>query len=162
MIILNLKEKIDYSKMPEVLKDVYLFIGMGTAIIEAAYAKVPSVVCIESLTTPYSYGYLYEMEDYNFGELDPLNTNFKNIKDLIINLLSLSKSEYYQEMEKTYQYAQKYKPDIIMQNFCAIMNQKEYTSNYFDYPTIKYYQFISNYIYKFISKILLRLTNGKR
>lgn len=154
---IKLRGEIDYFQMTKVLEDAYIFIGMGTALIEAGYSKVPSIVCIEGLNLPCSYGYIYDMVDHNIGEQDILNNNYLNVKDLIVRILNLSEEFYNLEMEKTYSYVSKYKMDEIMHNFCSIIKQSTIHSITIEYPLKKYYFFIYENILHVIKRILYKI-----
>lgn len=59
---------VSYDQYPEVLKDAYLFVGCGTALLEASAAGVPSLIgpCLgEKVVT---YGWTCDQEDANTGE----------------------------------------------------------------------------------------------
>lgn len=57
---------LNYAELPVILKDSFLFVGMGMAMVEAAAMGIPALVAIESEMKPLTYGF--------FGELDPSNT----------------------------------------------------------------------------------------
>lgn len=67
-----LKGNVNYSNLNDTLINYDLFIGSGTAIIEAASAGVCSIVGIESSITDLTYGFfssVYKI-DYNISETD--------------------------------------------------------------------------------------------
>jgi hypothetical protein len=76
--------KLEYKKMPSVLNDASLFIGSGTAIVEAAAAGVPCIIGIESIEQPQSYGFLTDTIGLSFQEKGlnyPLYTYEKIMSD---------------------------------------------------------------------------------
>ena len=64
------KGSIPYTELKNVLSDTFLFVGSGTAIIEASSIGVPSVIGIESLNTADTYGFFYETIGYSYNEID--------------------------------------------------------------------------------------------
>lgn len=87
---------LDYAKLPEILQQSFLYIGMGTTIVEAASLGVPALIAIESETKPLTYGL--------FGQIDPSNLGEKSdsllkypLLEKITYLCELN-SEAYQEL----------------------------------------------------------------
>ncbi|MDD1013499.1 glycosyltransferase [Pseudomonas rubra] len=68
--IVHFKGAIDYSSFPKVLEGAFAFVGSGTAIIEAAALGVPSIVGIESIQDPVTYGLLSDIEGRSYNEFD--------------------------------------------------------------------------------------------
>lgn len=67
----TLHGKLDYSKMREVVAGCDLFVGSGTALVEAAAAGRPALIGIESIETAETYGYLSEGQGYSYHENTP-------------------------------------------------------------------------------------------
>jgi 1,2-diacylglycerol 3-alpha-glucosyltransferase len=68
--VVHFKGAIDYSSFPRVLEGAFAFVGSGTAIIEAAALGVPSIVGIESIQDPVTYGLLSDIEGRSYNEFD--------------------------------------------------------------------------------------------
>jgi 1,2-diacylglycerol 3-alpha-glucosyltransferase len=66
-----LKGQFKYELLNQTLKDTFLFVGSGTAIIEAASLYIPSMVGIESVKAPITYGYLSDVHDLTYNEYVP-------------------------------------------------------------------------------------------
>jgi glycosyltransferase involved in cell wall biosynthesis len=62
---------VPYSKFAETVCSATLFIGSGTALIEAAALGVPSMVGIESIQQPETYGFLSDVVGLSYNELMP-------------------------------------------------------------------------------------------
>jgi glycosyltransferase involved in cell wall biosynthesis len=61
-----------YTNIPLVLEDAFLFIGMGTSLVEAAACGVPSLIAIESNQSATTYGFFHEVDmGYSVGEVIP-------------------------------------------------------------------------------------------
>jgi 1,2-diacylglycerol 3-alpha-glucosyltransferase len=81
-----LKGRIEYSKFSKVLEDTFLFVGSGTAILEAAVLGVPSIVGIESSKVPETFGFLSDIKGFSYNEYNIFSKIFL-IKDRIIEIL---------------------------------------------------------------------------
>ena len=78
---------LEYKNFDEVVKQADLFIGSGTALIQAASLGVPSIVGIENMNHPESYGYFSDVHryEYNLKGLDLPVINIENmIEDFIL------------------------------------------------------------------------------
>lgn len=95
-----------YEKFASTLDDAFLFVGMGTSIIEAGSCGVPVIPAIVDFG-PYSYGFLYEMPEYHLGEILD-NPPDKSVIFLVKRLLSLDEKEYINECYKTREYCSQY------------------------------------------------------
>ena len=60
--------EVKYSDLPEIINDAFCFIGSGTTLIEASAAGVPSIVGIESISTPHTCGFFSEIDGYSYNE----------------------------------------------------------------------------------------------
>ena len=56
--------KLDYEKLYEVLEDTFMFVGMGTTIIEASSIGVPSLQAIDSEKRTVTYGFFNELTGF--------------------------------------------------------------------------------------------------
>jgi glycosyltransferase involved in cell wall biosynthesis len=64
----HLHGNLEYSRFGETIADAGLFVGSGTALIEAAACGVPALIGIESEPDDLSYGYLHEMPGLAYHE----------------------------------------------------------------------------------------------
>ncbi|HZW12865.1 MAG TPA: glycosyltransferase family 4 protein [Noviherbaspirillum sp.] len=62
---------ISYSEFPDTVRRATLFIGSGTALLEAAALGVPAMVGIESIAQPETYGFLSDIEGLSYNEFMP-------------------------------------------------------------------------------------------
>lgn len=85
---------LEYKNLYSVLKDAYLFVGMGTVLIEASSMGVPALQAIESEKMPVTYGFFSELNGLSIGEV---NVDFVkiNMKESIIELAQKNEKEYY-------------------------------------------------------------------
>lgn len=65
------KGQIPYSEFAKTVSRATLFIGSGTALLEAAALGVPAMVGIESIQEPETYGFLSDIKGLSYNELMP-------------------------------------------------------------------------------------------
>jgi len=63
--------EIEYSRLPNALANSALFVGSGTALIEAAAMGVPALIGIESIKTPDTYGFISDIDGFSYNENVP-------------------------------------------------------------------------------------------
>ena len=87
--------ELEYKNLFSVLKDAFMFIGMGTVHIEASSMGVPALQGIDSETEQVSYGFFSSLKGLSIGEV---NENFLkvNMKDSILELAAKNEQEYYE------------------------------------------------------------------
>lgn len=112
---IKLKGEISYSSLYSIFNSAYIFIGMGTSLIEAAMAKVPCIVAIINQEKPVSYGYFYEQSGFNCGEFE-MNKKEYLIQELIENLLKMDENQYAIESQKNHDFSMLYSIENIMKN----------------------------------------------
>ncbi len=81
----SLKGILDYNKFDEVVSQANVFIGNGTSVLEAANLGVPSISGIESYELPESYGFVSDIEDFDYNEFIPGKVTIE-FESLIIKL----------------------------------------------------------------------------
>lgn len=64
----NLKGGLDYDRFAEVVSTYDIFIGSGSAIVQAAGLGVSGIIGIENTTLPETYGFLGELEGFSYNE----------------------------------------------------------------------------------------------
>ncbi len=89
-----LKGLVPYEKFPEVLRDAFAFIGMGTSAIEAGLCQVPSITAIAYANEPITHGLIHQLINYNSGEFNE-KENVYNIQDILMKLFEMNHKEYY-------------------------------------------------------------------
>lgn len=65
---IELRGELEYSKFAQAISEFDIFIGSGTAIVEAAGQGIPSLVGIESVEAPVTYGFLSEIPGFTYNE----------------------------------------------------------------------------------------------
>lgn len=127
---IRLHGHLDYQNLGEVLSDAGAFVGMGTALIEAGFCRVPSVVALENSKTEMTYGYLYHLPLGACGEQFDA-TPALTTTELLERLLLMSEAEYTTEMERTCQYVQPFDQERVYQQLLrCFKNAKPCKSSY--------------------------------
>lgn len=67
----TLRGPLEYARLREVVAGSDLFVGSGTALIEAAAVGRPAMIGIESVEYPETYGYLSDARGYSYNENMP-------------------------------------------------------------------------------------------
>lgn len=62
---------LSYSAFSDTVRRATLFVGSGTALLEAAALGVPAMVGIESIAQPETYGFLSDIEGLSYNEFMP-------------------------------------------------------------------------------------------
>jgi len=61
---------VPYSQFQCVLDEAFLFVGCGSALLEAAAAGVPCMYGVDSIESPLTYGHFHDVPGTNLGERD--------------------------------------------------------------------------------------------
>lgn len=132
--VVQLHGAVSYHDITNVLSSAFLFIGMGTALLEAAAMGVPTLVSIESAKKPSTYGFFHEIpiDDGNLGEMDTKRKIF-NIGNKIEWVYKKTDEEYKNIEKETLLQVKKYSIETVMKKYIsALLNAKE-----FKYPITK-------------------------
>jgi glycosyltransferase involved in cell wall biosynthesis len=84
---------VSYDRLPEILSDAYVFIGMGTSVIEAGMCKVPAIVAIAYTENSITHGLVHELPDFSCGEFIE-NYPVYNVLDQLRTLFDYDTDEY--------------------------------------------------------------------
>jgi glycosyltransferase involved in cell wall biosynthesis len=108
--------KLDYSKFKDAVSDAFLFIGSGTALIEAAACGVPALIGIESEESDQSYGFLHSMAGYSYQEKGiPVATS--SFSSFCEKLYFLDQVEYAEECQRSQHKAQEFSIEKMVAGF---------------------------------------------
>jgi glycosyltransferase involved in cell wall biosynthesis len=111
-----------HSQFSQALRTAYLFVGMGTALVEAALCGVPGIAALAYDETGITYGPLYRLPFGNVGELTdtaPAST----VESEIEALLRSTEDEYALEVSRSLGYAKQYDMDLSMNRFLDIVEK---------------------------------------
>jgi glycosyltransferase involved in cell wall biosynthesis len=143
---------VPYARFREVLEDGYIFVGMGTSILEAALFRVPNVNAIA-----YDREGLTGGPVYNFppGSIGPGNTPPQlKVVDEIERILRLSPADYRVEEERVGQSVDVHEMGNSMKYFLQLVREAEpVTSGHHFYRL--------NYPFWFLRRIMKRLAGTR-
>lgn len=86
---------IPYEDFPEAVGDAFAYIGLGTALIEAAACGIPSLVAIDSHAGPMTYGFVQDTTGNDIGGYVPGHVEHP-IAERLLWLASRTEEEYRQ------------------------------------------------------------------
>lgn len=90
--LVHLKGTLKYSLFDQVVSQYDLFIGSGTAIIQAASLGVPSIVGVENVIQAKTYGYFSDVHQYEYN-LKGLDLPFISVEKMIEDYVAMSATE---------------------------------------------------------------------
>ncbi|MFW5803673.1 MAG: glycosyltransferase [bacterium] len=125
----NIKGQVAYEKFAEVVREGFAFVGLGTAVLEAASFGVPAITCVSYSEKPISFGFVNELTNYNVGS--PINNyTYKNIIDLLELLINADDPTYEKIRKENYQY--------VNENFELNKVMKQFLIHHKDADVINY------------------------
>jgi len=89
---ITLKGTLNYSKFDEVVSQSDIFIGDGTAIVQASSLGVPSIVGVQNVVEPKSYGFFCDVYNYQYTRKG-LDLPLLPVEQLILEYISMSSNE---------------------------------------------------------------------
>jgi len=122
--VITLKGSIPYERLWQALSDAYVFVGMGTAVLEAALFGIPVVTARPYDREGMTCGPLYQFPPGCVQFSDPAQPLLK-VADEIERVLCLTPEGYRAEQEKIRAYVQMYEMDSSMQRFLKLVREAE-------------------------------------
>lgn len=86
---IHLKGTLDYLKFDEIVSNYNLFIGSGTAIIQAAALGLPSIVGVENVIEAETYGYFSDVNQYEYN-LKGLDLEMISVETIIEDYINMN------------------------------------------------------------------------
>ncbi len=113
-----LRGPLPYSQFVEAIRSSLVFLGSGTALIEAAACGVPAMIGIESQEDDQTYGFLHEMPGLSYHEKGlPVAT--RSYGECVAWLASLGPAEYAEVCRRSRDKAKEFSIDIFIERFIA-------------------------------------------
>lgn len=116
-----LKGALDYSKFDETIKNYDLFIGSGTAIIQASSLGVPCITGVENMIEPKTYGYFCDVWQYEYN-LKGLELPLINVEDIIYEYIRISNVDRKKLKEKHLDCIYKFTNESCQKSMDALKN----------------------------------------
>jgi hypothetical protein len=117
-----MKGSVPYALLRKVLQDAYIFVGMGTAILEASLFKVPNVIALAYDSTGITYGPVYRLPRGSIGQLSTCPPLLR-VEDEIERILRLAEPEYEAEAKLVSEHVQDHEIDASMEKFVELSGQ---------------------------------------
>jgi len=127
---------LEYSKIQNILSDCILFVGSGTAIIEASSFGIPSIIGIESNKQSETYGLFSDLVGFSYNEdnLDIKKTKYINIANNFFKLDKGQKTNIsYEHMRKAKEFSIDTTSILFLKALEQLRENKYYTYSRFRY-----------------------------
>lgn len=117
-----------YESLPDVFADAFLYIGLGTSLLEAAVRGIPALVAIDCSDSPTTYGFLHEMAGNDLGGYVPGLARTR-IVDRIRWVLETDATTYHEHGRQSRERALQFSLDHVLPQFIAALeNAQPFTS----------------------------------
>ena len=128
---------IKYSQFQEKITNSLMFIGAGTALIEASACGIPALIGIENeaIDNPQTFGFLHDLNTLSYQEIE-LNLEKKLIYNCIKNLYNLSEDEYNEQCNLAINRAKDFDIKITIVKFIEIVKQSQKNDKILGYTKI--------------------------
>ena len=144
---------LDYKKLYQVLEDAFMFVGMGTSIIEASSIGVPSLQAYFCENRSVTYGFFDKLSGFCIGEVIP-ELPLINMKDSIIELSKRNELEYQQICRAHITRANTFNIDLVIKQYYSFFSN---ASNVFKFRISDFNQIITKLLRQvFKAKFLTR------
>lgn len=112
----RLRGALPYAQFVEAIRSSLVFVGSGTALIEAAACGVPALIGIESQEDDQTYGFLHEMPGLSYHEKGlPVST--RPYGACLAWLASLDPAQYMEVCRQSRDKAKEFSIDIFVERF---------------------------------------------
>ena len=117
---LSLRGLLPYGELPSIINRYDVFVGMGTAVLEAAALGLPSICAIVDQKDR-SYGFVHELPVGNVGETIS-GRSMLSIADLLIRYSELTAGAKSELMRKSVAYCGNYSVDGFLMSILSMAN----------------------------------------
>ena len=122
--VIFLEGTVPYERFWQVLQDAFVFVGMGTAILEAALFRVPNVVACGYERQGLTFGPSHRLPPGSIGQLS-INPPRLKVVDEIERILGFNAAEYDAEQEAVCQHVQVHTMEQSMTRFSELVRQAD-------------------------------------
>jgi hypothetical protein len=122
--VIKLEGTVPYRLFWQVLSDAYVFVGMGTSVLEAALFGVPNVVALAYDRIGLTYGPSYVAPSGSMAPSLALPPHLK-VADEIERILRLTPENYQIEQERVRSHVQPHEIDKSMNSFLQLVRDAE-------------------------------------
>lgn len=124
---ISVKQSFDFCHFYDVVKSYDMFFGMGSAVIQAAIAGMPSLIAIQGQRNPYTYG-LFSEFDHEVNPMfgDPSDeVPVKSLSEYIRKIMALDNNAYNKLIEQNIVAADAYSPGTTIKKITQCVNKAE-------------------------------------
>ena len=122
--VISLEGTVPYERFWQVLQDAYVFVGMGTAILEAALFGVPNVGAIGYERQGLTFGPSHRLPSGSIGQLS-VNPPRLKVVDEIERILKFNSTEYDAEQDAVCRHVQVHTMEQSMTRFLELVRQAD-------------------------------------
>ncbi len=151
--VVFMEGSVPYNRFWKVLEDAYVFVGMGTAILEAALFKVPNVNALAYDREGITHGSVYRFPPGCIGPSLASPAKLR-VVDEIERILRLGSAEYQTEAELAYAHMRDHIVDNSMNHFLKLVREAGPIRT----PQTLY---LSNYPLWFVRRVMKRLVRPR-
>ncbi len=119
--VVSFKGPLPYSQFDDTVCQYDLFVGSGTAIIQASALGVPSIVGVENTLQPKTYGYFSDIYHLEYN-MKGLSIPMKSVEDLVSEHLSLDRERVFELKNRHVQSAEVFTNELCQCNFDRLKN----------------------------------------
>lgn len=156
-------ENIQYDLFKETIDGSLMFIGAGTALIEASACGIPSLIGIENESEAVSYGFLHNTTSLSYQE-NELTLPKYPIENYILHLMNTNHDEYLQECTKARIRSQDFSMQSTYSKFINFLNESiswnlnlSYLNSFYFFISLCFYWIYENLIIKSDKNYFTRL-----
>jgi len=147
--VVTLAGTVPYHRLWKVLEDAYIFVGMGTANLEASLFKVPNVTAAAYDRDGLTWGPVYQLPIGSLGQVGSVPPAFK-VVDEIQRILRLTSAAYAVEQEMVCNHVRVHSMDASMSRFLKLVNEASPIKQ-------KMRLYCANYSLWFLRRVLSRM-----
>ncbi|MES2995302.1 MAG: glycosyltransferase family 4 protein [Verrucomicrobiota bacterium] len=114
---------VEYQKIGDVFSQASVFVGMGTTILEAAAAGVPTIPAVVDDKDAVSWGFIDSLPYYSVGETVPGKEPVAEVEDLLERFFAADDAEVVRIAKAGRAYVEEYSMDHLMTRFLDHANK---------------------------------------
>lgn len=143
--IVTIHKQLEYENYSQPLRDAYVFIGLGTSVLEAAILGIPSIVALVNDKVGLTNGWVHNLNKINFGEEDETIPKVYLI-DLLEDVINMDNEEYKRISMITKSKVKIYSIDSVMREIIKHYDQLLLINNIKWNPTKYHFHYLLNNI----------------
>ena len=153
--VVFLKGELPYANFRSVVSSYDIFIGSGTAIIEASSLGIPSIIGVEMVEKPLSYGFVCDIPGFSYNE-DGLYEK-TDVFNLIISYLEKNPDQKKLISSKHIDWSSKFTMHQCVENF----NDVALKSKFINFKNFNYLIYSLSFFFDSLTKKILNKSGDK-